>query len=434
MADHSPAYLRNYALLMRAPQHGWIIMPLMQALIERSVSPEGQLSGTKDCFATKDYAVALATRYFSSLRPRGGSWAGAVRGQNNEPDPTGESDMSAVITTLKTDLSEKTKEIVDNAARVLLVIVKDLILNETYGLRAVVELCELVDVDGAADAYSLLNDCMSQLDPLEALLYGPGDLIALQAEGVTHHGIRFRATDLRRYERRLLAAFRTSTSERQLSSATLLERRSVIRTLQYMQSKAFLLDHRGQRDAPTPSAQQVTRDFFHRVCCERGAAIPREAEQIEMAMQVELSGIQAGRVICDQSLRVGRAVGAMALASMRSYAPPDRPSRPTRDAIAAATPGRRSKVSARAESATRLREAERGSRPRANAVRPNIMRASNMPRPGHSSPGQPLPPRSECHNCGEIGHWSRDCPHSATGAPNAKRAAPQRAKHHAKTA
>jgi hypothetical protein len=346
------------------------------------------------------------------MKPRGGSWAGAVRGQNNEPDPTGESDMSAVITTLKTDLSEKTKEIVDNAARVLLVIVKDLVLNETYGLRAVVELCELVDVDGAADAYSLLNDCMSQLDPLEALLYGPGDLIALQAEGVTHHGIRFRATDLRRYERRLLAAFSSSTSERQLSSATLLERRSVIRTLQYMQSKAFLLDNKGQPDAPTPSAQQVTRDFFHKVCCERGAAVPKEAEAIEAAMQVELAGIQAGRVICDQSLRAGRAVANMALASMRL----SDGSRPTPGAeggrpVALPGPGRRTLASARAES---RREMRRAARPRANAVRPNTMHASNMPpRPEHSS-GHSLAPRTECPNCGEFGHWGRDCPHSAT--------------------
>jgi len=170
MADHSPANLRYFALLMRAPQHGWILVPFVQALIDRSIGPEGQLFGAKDCFATKDYAVALANRYFANLKPRGGSWAGAVRGQNNEPDPTGESDMSAIVTIMKADLSEKTKEIVDNAAHVLLVIVKDLVLNETYGLRSTVELCELVDVDGATDAYSLLNDCMSQLDPLEALL------------------------------------------------------------------------------------------------------------------------------------------------------------------------------------------------------------------------------------------------------------------------
>lgn len=168
----------------------------------------------------------------------------------------------------------------------------------------------------------------------------------LQAEGVTHHNIRFRATDLRRYERRLLASFRTSTSERQLSSAILLERRWFIRTLQYMQSKAFLLDYSGRPDAPTPSAQQVTRDFFHKVCCERGAAVPKEAEAIEAAMQIELYGIQAGRVICDQSLRAGRAVTTMDLEAMRIS---DRPSRPARDAIAAVTPGRRSLALARAE-------------------------------------------------------------------------------------
>ena len=83
----------------------------MQALLDRSIRPEGQLYGAKDCFATKDYASVLAAKYFNSLRPRGGSWAGAVRGQNNEPDPTGESDMHAVITSMKTDMSEKTKEI-----------------------------------------------------------------------------------------------------------------------------------------------------------------------------------------------------------------------------------------------------------------------------------------------------------------------------------
>lgn len=423
MLDSPQANLRYFALLMRAPQHGWILIPFVQALLDRLIEPEGQLFGARDCFAIKDFAVQLANRYFDQLKPRGGSWAGAVRGQNNEPDPTGEPDMNAIVTILKADLSEKTKEIVDNAARVLLVIVKDLILNEKYGLRATTELCELVDVDGATDAYSLLNDCMSQLDPLEALLYGPGDLITLQAEGVTHHNIRFRATDLRRYERRLLAAFRTSTSERQLSSATLLERRSVIRTLQYMQSKAFLRDHRGLPGGPTPSAQQVTRDFFHRICGERGAAIPKEADAIEAAMQIELSGIQAGRVICDQSLRIGRAVASMAIESMRN---PDRTARSTRDATAAST--------RRERAAGGRREAERSARHRANAVRPNVMRASNAPRPGHTSghsSEHSRAPSTECPNCGEFGHWGRDCPRRATGAP---RSAPPRGRPIAKTA
>ena len=84
MTDHSAVHLRYYTLLMRAPQHGWLIMPLMQALIDRSIGPEGQLFGAKDCFATMDFAVQLANRYFAQMKPRGGSWAGAVRGQNNE--------------------------------------------------------------------------------------------------------------------------------------------------------------------------------------------------------------------------------------------------------------------------------------------------------------------------------------------------------------
>jgi hypothetical protein len=73
MADDPQTSLRHFALMMRAPQHGWVIVPFVQALLDRSIRPEGQLYGAKDCFATKDYAPELAARYFDSLRPRGGS-------------------------------------------------------------------------------------------------------------------------------------------------------------------------------------------------------------------------------------------------------------------------------------------------------------------------------------------------------------------------
>ena len=60
MADDPQTSLRHFALMMRAPQHGWVIIPFVQALLDRSIWPEGQLYGAKDCFATKDYASALA--------------------------------------------------------------------------------------------------------------------------------------------------------------------------------------------------------------------------------------------------------------------------------------------------------------------------------------------------------------------------------------
>ena len=402
MSDDPQTNLRYFALMMRSPQHGWVIIPFVQALLDRSIRPEGQLYGIKDGFATKDYATSLANLYFDSLRPRGGSWAGAVRGQNNEPDPTGESDMNAIVAIMKTDLSEKSKENVDNAARVLLVLVKDLVANQSYGLRSTTGLCELVDVDGASNAYSLLDDCMSQLDPLEALLYGPGDLITLQTEGVTNHDIRFRASDLRRFERRLLASFRTSTTDRQLSSTILLERRSVIRTLQYMQSRQFLANTRGQPGAPTPSGQQVTRDFFHRICCERGAGVPKEAEAIEAAMQTELSGIPTGRVICERVERGARGVANMAVA-------------PTAGGL---------------QRAPRAAPYSLGSGPRGNPNAGRGGRGDGRPRahaarPGSSGPA-PQGPRTACPNCGEFGHWARECPQRTTRAP-AGRTPPGRA-------
>ena len=390
MSTDEPTSLRNYALLMRAPQHGWVIIPFIQALLDNSIKPGGLMYALRDAFATRDFASKFARRFFDALKPRGGSFAGAVRGQNNEADPTGEANMDAIITEFKADLSDKTKEVVDNAARLLLAVVKEMITNNKFGLRTVTEKCELVDIDGASDAYSLLDDCMSQLDPLEALLYGPGDLIALQTEGATNHGVRFRAAELRRYERRLLASFRTSTTERQLSSATLLERRSIIRTLQYMQSKAFLLDSRGQPGAPTPSAQSVVRDFYHRVLSARA-----DAAAIEVAMQTELSGIQAGRVICDQSPRAGRAAATLALASMRASDGSQRS-----HAERAPAP--------RARGDQKRRDSPRAPRARANAVhqRPNAGRPPNAARPGAATA-----PRTECPNCGEFGHWGRDCPH-----------------------
>jgi len=98
MSDSPSDALRHHAFLMKAPQHGWVIIPFIQALLDRSIQPEGQLYGSRDCFAVKDYAVSMANRYFDNLKPRGGSWAGATKGQNNEPDPTGDSNLTTVLT------------------------------------------------------------------------------------------------------------------------------------------------------------------------------------------------------------------------------------------------------------------------------------------------------------------------------------------------
>jgi hypothetical protein len=68
----------------------------------------------------------------------------------------------------------------DNATRVLRDVVRDAINNPYYGIRARAGLFQMVDTDTDANAYTLLDDCMSQLDPLEALLNGPEQLYALQ--------------------------------------------------------------------------------------------------------------------------------------------------------------------------------------------------------------------------------------------------------------
>jgi len=95
--------------LMRAPMHGWLLYPVVRALLELTMDENalGDLLGkSKDPSQTRDLAMELLRLWFMSLKPRGGSFAGAVKSNGTDPDPTGVSNLPNVIAELTPDAGE----------------------------------------------------------------------------------------------------------------------------------------------------------------------------------------------------------------------------------------------------------------------------------------------------------------------------------------
>lgn len=155
----SSDHLRNLTSLMRIPQHDWVIIPLIRTLIKRTSAPDGALYGNKYSTQIRDLALQIVNKYFASLKPRGGSFAGALKA-NGELDPSGNADLQVVTTLMKVGLESSATSVV-SAARILKDLTKDLIVNSKYGTRAVANLFGMVEVESVQDAYR----CCSQLDP-----------------------------------------------------------------------------------------------------------------------------------------------------------------------------------------------------------------------------------------------------------------------------
>ena len=85
--------------LMTMPMHGWVLYPVIRGLLQLTMSEGGSLVGNhKNGPHIRDDALELLRLWFASLKPTGGSFAGALKPNGTDPDPTGDADLANVIT------------------------------------------------------------------------------------------------------------------------------------------------------------------------------------------------------------------------------------------------------------------------------------------------------------------------------------------------
>ena len=424
-------HIRAMSELMKIPSQGWLLYPIVRSLLElavdeNSVPGGGSLAKQRDPGLVRDTAMNLLRLWFVSLKPRGGSFAGAtkVNGAVTVPDPAGEADLPAVITTLIPGIGEHGASVTDAAARLLRDVVRDAVTNPYYGFRACANLFHSVETDNLENAYTLLNDCMSQLDPLEALIHGPDHLYSLEKHGATNHAAVFRVEQLQRYEADLLASFRSSTKVTKMPDALLTERKFYIGHLQHLASRNHLTaSARHDPGASTASAQYVVRELFAEVCADpklTGEQIKQRIADGLTNVRGDIGSVQTRRVYRNGEPRPspipydrngnslphlnnraavmsGRRHPSLSATAERTA----RPARPARRAAAAEVTGATAQV-------TNGNRASPG--PRAPTRGPAGGPPNALTRKRNAGPGRDKS-RDACGSCGELGHWRAECPH-----------------------
>ena len=426
--------------LMTMPTHGWVMYPVVRGLLQLTMSEGGSLVGNhKNGPHIRDDALELLRLWFGSLKPTGGSFAGALKPNGTDPDPTGDADLANVIKALTPTTAGENGAArpdpaaaarLDHAARTLRDCVRDAIENPYYGFRAVANLFHSVETDTTADAFTLLNDCMSQLDPLETMIDGPDQLYVLEKHAATNHNAVWRIEDLERYSNEIRASFRSSTSEHKMPSKVQVDRKFGIGHLQYLASKNHLQAQRaatpGGHGAPTASAQHAVRELLLGVCAD-----PRlTGADIKALTKDRLLNLNVGNVSTKRARHSGDArpsriqydrdgVSLNRLnpraATMSGRRHPDVPDRrasnggaPRRAAAALVTPAMITGATAQVNISGRPGPGGRATAPNPSATHgsgPSGNARRRSPQPGRDKS------RDSCGLCGELGHWRAECPH-----------------------
>ena len=436
----STNHIRHMVELMTMPMHGWVMYPVVRGLLQLTMSEGGSLVGNhKNGPLVRDLALELLRLWFASLKPTGGSFAGALKPNGTDPDPTGDPVIANVIKTLTPTIAGENGTTrpdpagaahLDHAARTLRDCIRDAIVNPYYGFRAVANLFHTVETDTTADAYTLLNDCMSQLDPLETMIDAPDQLYALEKHAATNHNAVWRIEDLERYAIEIRASFRSSTTEHKMSNRLQIDRKFGIGHLQHLASKNHLQAQRaatpGGHGAPTASAQHAVRELLLGVCADpklTGADI--KALTKDRLLNLNVGNVSTKRARHSGDARPSRiqydrdGVSLNRLnpraATMSGRRHPDVPDRrasnggpPRRAAVALVTPAMITGATAQVNISGRPGPGGRATAPNPSATHdsgPSGNARRRSPQPGRDKS------RDSCGLCGELGHWRAECPH-----------------------
>lgn len=263
MQDYSSRskHFRALASMVGTTYGQWAIFMLIEDVITHSTEGDGILSKEKIKYKISDHILDIYRRYYSRLKPVGGSYAGAKKpaptpGANTRAststtppaaelveDTTGDSDLQQLIKDITSEsrLDERDAQTVHTAAAYFKLILEKVLEDPVYGLRRNANKFHSFQA-GNRDALQIMDDIMQELHPLEILIVGPEVTMIQEFTHSTSHAAALRVDDITRWQNILFNSFRSSTSTADMSDRLLMDRRPHLRHLAYLTSTSF--EHR----------------------------------------------------------------------------------------------------------------------------------------------------------------------------------------------
>ena len=254
---------KNLARVINVPHGQFALFMYLERTVQYAFCPDGALFKEKHKMKLQDAMIRLIRVYRTYLKPAGGSHAG-----NEAKD--GEHDLSAVVALLtEEDPDENFNDKYSLAADYL----KNLILFDLRQGHLRNE-CEKFNehFDGASpslNVYSLLDEMMNDLMPLEALMLGPSICLDLDRHHVLNFDATFPYAEIQRESQLLHEAFRQTTHASAMSNDLEAHRREIIKDLMYLGSKAA--HHRIGAGAEPGFLRASANELLRKICITRPA-------------------------------------------------------------------------------------------------------------------------------------------------------------------